>query len=138
MSDNPYSSPDEDTVDSDVAVFSPLAVAIHGTFFTPFFGAAVAALNWVAVGQHRRGVQTLAIGAFVTFFSAIVSVAFPPAFFGFSLLFAVVLYWEQSMLRSQWPELATAGVASNLALAACFFVAVFTVPLMIWLLIAAI
>ncbi len=76
----------------------------------------------------------LAMGALITLFAALVGGNFWPAYFGVALLFAVVLFLEQSLLREHWPHLPTAGIVSNIILAACFFVAVFTVPALFWLL----
>jgi len=120
-------------VDADVAVFSPVAVSAHALFLTPFFGAAVAGLNWIAVGRPERAARTVGIGAVVTVFAAIAALKFVPAYFGLALLFAVILYLDQSMLRKHWPELPTAGVLSNLMLAACFFAALSGAVVIVWL-----
>jgi hypothetical protein len=42
---------------------------------------------------------------------------------GIALLFSTVLYFEQQMLRRHWPELPVVGIALNVAIAGCFFLA---------------
>ena len=120
---NPFASPNETEVAAGTAVFSPVAVAIHAFFFTPFFGGAVAAMNWVAVGRPKRAAQVLGLGTVALGLGSAVGAAMPIAYVGIALLFSTVLYFEQQMLRRHWPELPLVGITINLMVALCFVLA---------------
>jgi len=135
---NPFASPTDSVGGQGVAVFSPVAVAVHSFLFTPFFGGAVAAMNWVAVGYPKRGARTLGLGTLALGLAVAIGVAMPPAYVGIALLFSTVLYFEQQMLRRHWPELPIVGIALNVAIAGCFFLALSSASIVVlafWILI---